>query len=195
MRNWKFWDWVAYACLGVAAIGMAVGQVLKENQTVFETLPTFLLGPKWAYAPIILFALGSAILAVRVVVPLVRTPPASERVFVEEAPEELLALGKDLTSLQRDKITEIYIGKWLRVSNPVRNVTSYRHGAIVTVNIGNTQQQIELLFNAQWFDRVSLLMVGRNVTAIGQIQKIYRTSIELKNCELMDSSSENVPIN
>jgi hypothetical protein len=190
MRNWKFWDWTAYACVGVAAIGMAVGQVLKENPAMFETLPTFLLGPKWAYAPIILFALGSAILAVRVVVPLVITPRASDRVFIEAAPEELLALGKDRTSLDRDKITKIYIGKWLRVSNPVSNVTAYDHGTVVTVNIGSTQQQIELLFNAQWFERVSLLMIGKNIAAIGQIKTIYRTSIELKNCELMESVSK-----
>jgi len=83
MRNWKFWDWTAYACLGVAAIGMAVGETLKGNPAMFEGLPTFLLGQKWAYAPIILFALGSAILAVRAVAPLVAKLPAASYRWVK----------------------------------------------------------------------------------------------------------------
>jgi hypothetical protein len=191
MRNWKFWDWTAYACLGVAAIGMPVGETLKENPAMFESLPTFFLGQKWAYAPIILFALGSAILAVRAVAPLTaKLPVTSNRVFVDATPEELLSLGKDRTTLDRDKLTKIYIDKWLKLSGPVRNVSAYGQGAVVTVTIGDKQQEVELLFNAQWFDRVAILMIGKNITAIGQIKTIYRMSIELKNCELMELGSK-----
>jgi hypothetical protein len=135
MRNWKFWDWTAYACLGVAAIGMAVGEALKENPAMFESLPTFLLGPKLAYAPIILFVLGSAILAVRAIVPLAaKLPVASDQVVVDATPEDLLSLGKDRTTLERNKITKSYIDKWLKVSGQVSNVTAYGRGAIVHGN-------------------------------------------------------------
>jgi hypothetical protein len=73
---------------------------------------------------------------------------------------------------------------------PVRNVSAYGQGAVVTVTIGDKQQEVELLFNAQWFDRVAILMIGKNITAIGQINTIYRMSIELKNCELMELGSK-----
>jgi hypothetical protein len=191
MRNWKFWDWTAYTCLGVAAIGMAVGETLKENPAMFERLPTFLLGPKWAYAPIILFAFGSAILAVRVIVPLAaQLPVAAERVLVDSTPEYLLSLGNGRTTIERNRITGVYLGKWLNVSGAVKNVNAAAgHGAIVRISIDNTKE-IALLFNAQWYDRVTILRIGQNIAAIGQIKEIYLTEVELANCELMELVSK-----
>jgi len=107
-----------------------------------------------------------------------------------KTPSRLLSLGKGRTTLERNKITTNYIDKWLKVSGQVSDVTAYGRGAVVTVTIGDMQQQIELLFNAQWFERVTILMIGKNITAIGQIVAIYKRSIELKNCELMESGSK-----
>jgi hypothetical protein len=195
MRNWKFWDWIAYTCLGVAAIGMAVGESLKENQAMFEWLPSFLLSPKLAYAPIILFALGSAILAVRVIVPIVAQPPAkpsiiSDRVVVDVTPQYLLSLGEGRTSVERDRITGIYFNKWLKVSGPVRNVNAIGHNTIIVSVTMDYMKEISLRFNAQWYDRVAILRIGQNIAAIGQIKEIYQTEIDLENCELTELVSE-----
>ena len=169
---------------------MAVGETLKENPAMFERLPTFLLGPKWAYAPIILFALGSAILAVRAVAPLVaKLPVTPDRAFVDVTPEYLLSFGKDRTVIERNRITGIYLDKWLKVSGPVKNVNVYGPGTIVRVSIDN-MQEIALRFNAQWYDQTAILRVGQNIAAIGQIQEIYLTEIELANCELTELDSK-----
>jgi hypothetical protein len=81
MARWGFWDWVAYVCLGVAAFGLAGDAALKDHPQLFQHVPAFFLRPFWGYVPIILFALGSAILAVRAVGSLLETsrsdvPPA-----------------------------------------------------------------------------------------------------------------------
>jgi hypothetical protein len=115
--------------------------------------------------------------------------PASNHVLIDATPEELLSLGKDRTTLERNKITKAYIGNWLKVSGQVSDVMAYNRNAVVTVTMGDTQQQIELVFNAKWFERVTILMIGKNITAIGQILAIYRKSIELQNCELMESGA------
>ena len=70
MAKWSFWDWVGYAALGLAAFGMALGSMLKDNGEVLALLPSFLSSPRWAYAPAILFTIGSIILLVRAVAPL-----------------------------------------------------------------------------------------------------------------------------
>jgi hypothetical protein len=70
MSNWSFWDWVGYACLGIAASGLALGAIGKDNPSLFAGLPSFFLNSRWAYVPIVLFVVGSAILAVRAVYPL-----------------------------------------------------------------------------------------------------------------------------
>ena len=69
MSHWGFWDWITYGCLGIAAFGLAIGAVGKDSPTMFEHLPAIFSSPKWAYAPIVLFALGSAILAARAAFP------------------------------------------------------------------------------------------------------------------------------
>jgi hypothetical protein len=71
MRHWRFWDWVAYFCVGVAAVGLALGTALHEEPIMFKTLPTFMMSPKWSYLPLILFAIGSLIFVVRAISPLI----------------------------------------------------------------------------------------------------------------------------
>ncbi|HTB03807.1 MAG TPA: hypothetical protein VK804_25330 [Bradyrhizobium sp.] len=71
MSHWGFWDWVTYGCLGIAAFGLAAGAVVKDNPAMLENFPTFFSSAKWAYVPIVLFAIGSAILAIRAIAPLV----------------------------------------------------------------------------------------------------------------------------
>jgi hypothetical protein len=46
------------------------------------------------------------------------------------------SLGKDRTTLERNKITKAYIGKLLKVSGQVSDVTAYGRGAIGNGNYG-----------------------------------------------------------
>lgn len=196
MARWGFWDWTAYLCLGIAALGLAAGAALKEEPGMLDRLPTFFTGPKWAYVPMILFALGSAILAVRFAGPLLMGTPvtssdSSERVFVEETPEYLMGLASGLTAVQFKQATAIYINKWLKVSGPVANVSEGVAGdtMFVTVNTGNSDM-IRMYFKRRWWDRLALHRVGQSFSAIGQINQINRLDIVLENCELTSATPQ-----
>src|SRR5262245_50295935 len=65
MSHWTAWDWIAYGCLGIAAFGLAVGAVWKENPALFEAWPAFFANSKWSFVPAGLFIIGTAILLFR----------------------------------------------------------------------------------------------------------------------------------
>jgi hypothetical protein len=203
MARWKFWDWVAYCCLGIAALGLAAGAALKEDPAMFERLPAVFTSPKWAYAPIILFALGSFILAVRFAGPLVlrtsipgsHVSDISERVFVQETPEYLVSLGKGMTSVQREQATAIYIGKWLKVSAPIKNVSNLTSQMVVMAELGDAAEfhDFQMFFEPKWSPRLSLLRRGQTISAIGKIYTITGMDIVLRNCELTDEATQISP--
>jgi hypothetical protein len=56
---------------------MALGAILKEDAEMIARLPTFLASPRWAYMPAILFTVGSIVLTVRTLAPLVVKPASS----------------------------------------------------------------------------------------------------------------------
>jgi hypothetical protein len=202
MARWGFWDWVAYVCLGIAAFGLAAGAALKEDPMMLSHLPSLFASPRWAYVPIVLFALGSAILAIRFTAPLLgpsqgpaNTPaPAlssaeapADRIFVDTTSKFLFDLVKGQTHFQRKKITEIYMGKWLKVSGPVSNVQALSSGrSVVSVGLDDVRQ-LSLWFDTKWSERVGLLMMGQNVSAIGKINNISGIEIEMEDCELLPS--------
>jgi hypothetical protein len=61
MSTWAFWDWVGFGCLGIAAVGLALGALGKENPKLFSWLPRIFANSRLGYLPIVLFALGSMI--------------------------------------------------------------------------------------------------------------------------------------
>jgi len=67
MSNWAGWDWIAYGCLGIAAFGVAIGAIWKENPAMFENWPLVLSSPKWSFVPMALFILGTGIFISRAI--------------------------------------------------------------------------------------------------------------------------------
>ena len=67
MSNWSPWDWIAYACLGIASVGLALGSLGKESPNLFSEFPSFFSSPKWASVPALLFMLATLIFIVRLV--------------------------------------------------------------------------------------------------------------------------------
>ncbi|MGA9755643.1 MAG: hypothetical protein WBV23_10925 [Desulfobaccales bacterium] len=65
MDHWDFWGWIAYSCLGITAIGLAIMRFLKDYLVMFEKLPTFLKSGKWAYVPAALFIIATITLIAR----------------------------------------------------------------------------------------------------------------------------------
>jgi hypothetical protein len=69
MSNWSAWDWIAYGCLGVAALGLALGSWGKENPEMLERLPSLFSSPRLAPVPAILFIIATVIFIIRLVIP------------------------------------------------------------------------------------------------------------------------------
>lgn len=64
MRRWDFWGWVAYGSIALAAFIEALSEAIKRaelSQTI-TALPAFFTSANWAFAPLALVALGTAIL-------------------------------------------------------------------------------------------------------------------------------------
>jgi hypothetical protein len=65
MRNWTYWEWVAYAVLFVAAIIIAADQGIKLAPDIAVSLKGLLASPWWAFSPVTLILLATGILVGR----------------------------------------------------------------------------------------------------------------------------------
>ena len=62
MRHWTYWEWVAYACIWVAAIILAADTGLRVSPELATHAPAFVHGTYWGFAPLGLVFLGTLIL-------------------------------------------------------------------------------------------------------------------------------------
>lgn len=68
MSSWSGWDWIAYGCLGIAALGLGIGTWGKDNPEMLSNLPSLFSSPKWSAVPAILFVLATLIFIARLFV-------------------------------------------------------------------------------------------------------------------------------
>ncbi len=66
MSHWRFWDWIAYTCLGIAAAGVALAQLPKDARAMIEGWSDIFASSKWSYVPSIFFVIATAVLIIRV---------------------------------------------------------------------------------------------------------------------------------
>jgi hypothetical protein len=64
MRDWGFWEWLAYGTIFAAAIILAVVQGSKD-MTPPNWLPALFLSTRWNYVPLILMLIGASVFALR----------------------------------------------------------------------------------------------------------------------------------
>ncbi len=65
MRDWKFWDWVAYAGLFIAAIILALDAALQAAPHLAKRMPDFLKSEIWVFLPLVLVICATVILISR----------------------------------------------------------------------------------------------------------------------------------
>lgn len=111
--------------------------------------------------------------------------PPKDKLFVDVDPTYLMAFYENRTSVQGDQLAQNYIGKWIKISGNVGNASAKWGSIIATVRLPGIGH-ILLCFDPKWKERVSLLMSGQNVTAIGEIMQVAEDSITLEHCELID---------
>lgn len=108
--------------------------------------------------------------------------------------EYLTGLYKGRTSVQAGMLAMNYIGKWMKQSVFVVNVTEYStfRNALefsILVNLEHPPKRFAvetLKFGEAWKDRVSVLKVGSEITFTGKIEGLDSNSITFRDCELVD---------
>src|SRR5260370_42315353 len=86
MRQWSFWDWIAYGLLAIAAFGVALW---KEFPKMFEQWTGY-TGAIWSFIPAALVVIATVILIIRAII-----GPRSKEQFVEKSELTLHIYGDD----------------------------------------------------------------------------------------------------
>lgn len=116
-----------------------------------------------------------------------------EREIIDVPPERIVAPYATHTQIQAEKLTEVYIGKWITVSGAVTNVEGRPDEIWVSIRAGQrpadapeeaARLQILLVFDEVLRDRLSMLQHGDELTATGRIDAATGGFIALKDCEL-----------
>ncbi|HEY2034062.1 MAG TPA: hypothetical protein VGH02_10295 [Rhizomicrobium sp.] len=113
--------------------------------------------------------------------------------FVRESvtPSYLCDLYEGKTSIQASKLAAPFVGKWLRVSGPLQNVTEPTTDGQFFVSLKQksiSDPLIFLQFGSEWLEKLTIIPRGDIITAIGQISAVTRFDISLKNSELSTNS-------
>jgi len=110
-----------------------------------------------------------------------------ERSFVDITPEDLVRVFKEYTEIQaRTRVADV-IGKWMKVSGPLGNVGDFTSFAQVTFALRPSPRATVFMYfrKKKWFDRISLLNRGNDITVVGRISEVKYGELHLDNCELI----------
>jgi hypothetical protein len=112
-----------------------------------------------------------------------------ERSFVDVTPKDLRRVFEEHTEIQaRMRVADV-IGKWMKVSGPLGNVGDCTSSLQVTFAYRPSPRAVVYMYfyKKKWFDRLSFLNVGDNITVVGRIREVRGGGLYLDNCELIDS--------
>lgn len=102
---------------------------------------------------------------------------------------------KGRTAVQGELLAATYVGKWLKVSGNLNDVHVYKLGGVPFIRITHVtlagSPAVLMSFGRKWSDRLSVLSEGELITVLGQIDKVSRSDVWLKNCELLDVPAVN----
>jgi hypothetical protein len=104
-----------------------------------------------------------------------------ERSVVDVTPEYLMHFFEGHTDIQARTRVADFIGKWMKVSGPLGNVTSSPQVTFADLS------PVYMFFRKKWVDRLLILRREDNITVLGQIAHVERGNLVLYNCELIDS--------
>jgi hypothetical protein len=110
-----------------------------------------------------------------------------ERVFVDVTPDYLLKIKrqKNLTAIQSDRVLEPYMGKWIKVTGKI--VQMFERMTFLRLGVDEDRQPIDvtLMVADEWKSQFHVLPLGHEVTAIGWIDEIRWSEIQLRECEIV----------
>lgn len=121
--------------------------------------------------------------------------PASGRDIVDVEPQQLTDYFRNYLTVQAQALTKPYIGKWMKVSGKLRDVTSMPNGTtLVTLGSADDLQSVIPLVSLQfstdpWGDHLAVMQRGDGITALGKIESIQSYTLLLTQCEILDHTT------
>lgn len=105
------------------------------------------------------------------------------RIVVRETPAEILSRFKAMTQMERERAQVTYVGKWLSIEDNVSDVS--QHTNHISVDVGSFGSFVSLNFrDGPWRDQLDLLRKGTHIYALGKIDFISGSGLQLEECEL-----------
>lgn len=111
-----------------------------------------------------------------------------ERSFADVPLEDLMRVFEEHTETQARTLVADVIGKWMRVSGPLGDVGDFTSFSQVTFAHRSPPSAIVYMYfrKKKWFDCLSVLNRGDNITVVGRIRDVRGSELHLDNCELVD---------
>lgn len=126
-----------------------------------------------------------------------KTPaPEEERTYSVKSHSELMDLCKDKTTAQSGAAVASEVGKWLRCNlYIIQDVETYegRYDDETSVTVwANTPRDegVILYFDKAYVEQFNTLGIGAMFFAVGKIRSVYRNSVNLEKCEIIDLGIE-----
>jgi hypothetical protein len=113
------------------------------------------------------------------------TTAAPDRIFINVSAEYLISLYKDRTAYRAQALTQVYLGKWMRVSGPLGTISGpAEYGNIFVSFELPDYRSIDMTFDRHWADRFAVLTPDQTITAVCQLSRVGPVSVNLDKCEL-----------
>jgi hypothetical protein len=203
--NKEFWVGLSLAVIGFAGAGillvLQIGNIITQNNAIawlilfivmlLAGLVTLIMGmtihkPNIRMAKTIKTVTEENRTALPPIDDVVRAK--TDRVMVNATPAYLTGLYKGYTKIQADKLAESFVGKWMKLSGPLNDVTNSSGDYVVYLenHLFPSGSAVAMRFDKSWKDRLSVLKVGDTIGVLGQIKDIDRVIVFLEKCELLD---------
>lgn len=116
-----------------------------------------------------------------------KTGEAEKQIMVSVPIGQLIDSVADHTMAEADRLMAPYIGKWIRVSGLVDDVTEEAAYWLVFIQLPESHRLVALSFNTQTsMNQVSVLRKGEQLNVLGKIKKISSVGTPtLSNCEIV----------
>jgi hypothetical protein len=121
------------------------------------------------------------------------TEPASP----PKAPEERVILGPNLTpryfceelkgktGYQIERMTGMYVGKWMRFKGEISDIRSASDARFsITFQNGPGESYVNAIFAEKWSEHLSVMSTGEVISVLGKVREIERNWIWLVDCDL-----------
>jgi hypothetical protein len=114
------------------------------------------------------------------------SPSATEPVFLDLSPTQLVEPYGHLTDYHASKIVAGYIAKWVRWTAKVDNVSMVGERACVATDLGHPTLFLSFYFVPSENEKVLVLRKGTTVTIEGRVRKVTRFYIDIEDWVLKE---------